>query len=206
MGKRVKRSAPVIRAGRTGPVKVRLRKISCEHARAYPPDGHGREWWQRLKDAFGTGSSEFVDASLAQLIAAARLPGSGISEVGVNAALAFIEGARPQDELECALVLQMACTHAAAMAVLRRVGSGSGGDRNLAANASAVARLLRAYTMQVETLRRWRYGSTKATYIEHVQLNEGAQAIIGRVVLDRPAEERPPGISSAQAELSDSCS
>ena len=71
-----------------------------------------------MKSAFGTASSAFVDASLFQLIAAARLPGSGISEVAVNAALAFIESAKPREEIECALVIQMACTHVAAMAVL----------------------------------------------------------------------------------------
>jgi hypothetical protein len=56
---------------------------------SYPPDGQAREWWQRLKNAFGTASSEFVQASLYQLIAAAPLPGSGISEIAVNASLAF---------------------------------------------------------------------------------------------------------------------
>ncbi len=61
--------------------------------------------------------SAFVAASLQQLIAAARLPNSGISEIAVNASLAFIEGAKPRDEIECALVIQMACTHSAAMAV-----------------------------------------------------------------------------------------
>jgi hypothetical protein len=49
-----------------------------------------------LKNAFGTASSAFVDASLQQLIAAAWLPNSGISETAVNASLAFIEGAKPQ--------------------------------------------------------------------------------------------------------------
>jgi hypothetical protein len=47
-----------------------------------------------LKSALGTASSDFVNASLFQLISAARLPGSGISEIAVNAALAFIEGAK----------------------------------------------------------------------------------------------------------------
>jgi hypothetical protein len=78
------------------PVKVRLRQINSDYARPYPPDGQAREWWLRLKNAFGTTSSEFVDASLQQLIAAARLPNSGISEIAVNASLAFIEGAKPQ--------------------------------------------------------------------------------------------------------------
>jgi hypothetical protein len=52
-----------------------------------------------LKKAFGTSSNHFVDAALQQLIAAARLPLSGISEIAVNASLAFIEGAKPRDEL-----------------------------------------------------------------------------------------------------------
>jgi hypothetical protein len=103
--------------------------------------------------ALGTASSAFVVASLQRLIAAARLPNSGISEIAVNASLAFIEGAKPRDEIECALVIQMACTHSAALAVLNRLG-GAARERTVAAMASAAARLLRAYTGQVETWRR----------------------------------------------------
>jgi hypothetical protein len=105
----------------SAPVRVRLRRINFRHARPYPPDGQAREWWQRLKNAFGTASSAFVEAALHQLVATARLPCSAISETAVNASLAFIEGAKPRDEVECALVIQMACTHAAAMSVLVRL-------------------------------------------------------------------------------------
>ena len=108
------------------PVRVKLRRKNSEQAIPYPPDGQAREWWQRLKNAFGTTSSAFVEASLYQLIAAARLPNSGICEISVNASLAFIEGAKPRDEIECALVIQMACTHSAAMAVLNRLGGAAG--------------------------------------------------------------------------------
>src|SRR5262245_5190997 len=111
------------------PVKVRLKRVSGREAIPYPPDGQAREWWQRLRNAFGTTSSTFVAASLQQLIAAARLPYSGISEIAVNASLALIEGAKPQGEIEAALVLQMACTHAAAMAVLATIAGGHGPDR-----------------------------------------------------------------------------
>jgi len=48
------------------PVRVRLKRVSCDHAVPYPPDGQAREWWQRLKNAFGTTSSAFVGASLQQ--------------------------------------------------------------------------------------------------------------------------------------------
>ena len=74
------------------------------------------------EECLGTTSSAFVEASLYQVVAAARLPNSGISEVAVNATLAFIEGAKPQGEVECAFVIQMACTHGAAMSVLGRLG------------------------------------------------------------------------------------
>jgi hypothetical protein len=130
MSKKPRRAVTPARTGNV-PVKVRLQRINSDYARPYPPDGQAREWWQGLKNAFGTTSSAFVDASLQQLIAAARLPLGGISETAVNASLAFIEGAKPQDEVECALVVQMACTHGAAMAAgnvpvkvrLRRINS-----------------------------------------------------------------------------------
>jgi hypothetical protein len=40
---------------------------------------------------------------------------------------------KPQSEVECALAIQMACTHTAAMAVLNRLGGGHGTERSVAA-------------------------------------------------------------------------
>ena len=83
-------AAPSVAAGKVpAPVKVRLKRVNCDQAIPYPPDGQTREWWHRLKNAFGTASSAFVAASLQQLIAAARLPNSGICEIAVNASLAL---------------------------------------------------------------------------------------------------------------------
>src|SRR5205085_2910085 len=80
------------------PVRVKLKRMNCDQAKAYPPDGESKLWWDRLKGALGTSSSDFVNSSLFQLQAAARLPCSGISETAVNAALAMIEAASPKDE------------------------------------------------------------------------------------------------------------
>src|SRR6266480_1684232 len=185
MSKKLRAPATSVVSGSVpAPVRVRLKRVNCNHAIPYPPDGQAREWWQRLKNAFGTASSAFVQASLYQLIAAARLPGSGISEIAVNASLAFIEGAKPEGEVECALVIQMACTHTAAMAVLNRLGGGHGSDRSVTAMASAAARLMRAYASQVETLRRLRNGGSQIVRVEHVHVNEGGQALIGNVRKD----------------------
>jgi hypothetical protein len=90
------------------PVRVRLRRVNANRSENHPPDGEAKVWWTRLKRALGTNSSDFVNASLSQLQAAACLPSGGISEVGMNAALALIEGTAARNEIEGALAVQMA--------------------------------------------------------------------------------------------------
>lgn len=174
-------AAPAVSEHHEPPVRVKLRRLNANLSRPYPPDGAGADWWRRLKTALGTESSAFVNASLRQLQSAAQLPFGGISEVGVNAALAMIEAAAPRNEVEAALAIQMACAHSAAMSVLSRYGGGGGGDRRAIALASAAARLLQAYASQVETLRRLRQGGSQFVRVEHVHINEGGQAVIGNV-------------------------
>jgi hypothetical protein len=149
--------------------------------KAYPPDGDGKNWWQRLNKALGTVSSDFVNASLLQIQAAARSPLGIISETAINAGLAMISAAAPKDEIEGALAVQMSCTHSAAMAVLAKLDAAFGTERRIAALASAAARLLKAYAMQVQVLRRLRNGGQQFMRIEHVHINEGGQAIIANV-------------------------
>jgi hypothetical protein len=167
-----------------GPIKVKLQRINASEAKPYPPQGVTREWWQRLKNALGTASSAFVYSSLMQLIAAAKLPGGGTSEMAVNASLALIENAKPKDEVESALLIQMACTHTAAMTAVAAFAGTHGHGRDATQKASAASRLLRAYTAQVETLHRLRHGGSQFVRVEHVQVNEGGQALIGNVRKD----------------------
>src|SRR3982074_2977033 len=167
---------------RRPPVRVRTRRITASFAKLYPPDGEGKIWWGRLKKALGTGSSDFVNASLHQLQAAAQLPGSGISETGINAALAMIEGFAPQNEVEAALAVQMACTHIATRSVRARLGPGGAAEAPAVRLASAAARLLRAFSTQFEAYRRLRHGGDQFVRVEHIHINEGAQAVIGSVL------------------------
>jgi hypothetical protein len=101
--------------GRLPPVRVKMCRTGAFVEKVYPPDGDSKNWWQRLNKALGTASSDFVNASLLQIQAAARSPFGTISETAMNAALAMIAGARPKDEIEGALTVQMAFTHTAAM-------------------------------------------------------------------------------------------
>jgi hypothetical protein len=161
--------------------RVKLRRVHANSALIYPPDGNSKDWWARLNQALGTTSSAFVNASLHQLQAAARLPGGGLSEIAVNAALAMIEAAAPKDEIEGALAVQMACTHTAAMAILGRLGGAHARTPHVAALGSAAARLLRAYTAQIEALRRLRRGAEQIIRVERVDVRNGGQAIVGAV-------------------------
>ena len=161
------------------PIGVKLRRINANLAQAYPPKGDERLWWARLKVALGTSSSDFVNASLYQLQAAASLPGAGICEIAMNAALAFVESLRPQNELEAALAIQMACTHSANMTILSRLRGG--GDRHVAATSSASARLVQAFATQAETLRRLKIGNLQTVRVEHVHVHGGVKAAIENI-------------------------
>ena len=66
----------------------------------------------------------------------------------------------------------------------------------MSAYSSAAAKLLRAYALQVEALRRLRNGGSQFVRVEHVHVHEGGQAIVGNI---RQNAEKPPslGVSSA---------
>jgi hypothetical protein len=169
-----------IRLSRYVPMKPKARSNR-------PPDGERKQWWDALKSALGTASSSFVNVSLLQLQAAARLPDGALSEVTMNAALAMIEAAAPQNEIEAALAVQMACTHCAAMFVLSRTQSGCV-HRFISACSAAAAKLLRAYTLQVEALRHLRSGGAQHVRVEHVHINDQARALIGSVSVNSNRE------------------
>jgi hypothetical protein len=170
------------------PVRVKLERINCDVAKSLPPEGDHQVWFDRLMVACGSASPDFIGATLIQLQAAARLPNSGLSEIAVNAALAMIESEQPRGETECALVIQMACVHAATMAVLGRLGGGHGGDRHVLAAATAASRLSRTFAILVETLRRLRSGGSQVIRIERVDVRDGGQAVIGHINKERSSE------------------
>jgi hypothetical protein len=172
---------------RKAPVRVKLEPINCNISRSLPPEGERQIWLDRLKAALGTASIEFVDATLYQLQAAARLPNSGVSEIAVNAALAMIESEQPRGETECAIVVQMACIHSATMAILGRLSTAYG-DRSILAAATAASRLSRSFAVLVETLRRQRSGGSQVIRIERVDVRDGGQAIIGNIKQERSHE------------------
>ena len=169
------------RQRRSPPVQIKLKGIQGNVAAFGSPDVNEDIWREQLKAAFGTVSDAFVEVSLRQLQYAACMPGDGTSELAINAAIAMIAAAKPLNEIEAALALQMACTHSVLMAVMSRIGGAGGGPHRLPGLASATAKLVRAFSTTVETLRRQRSGGDQNIRVEHVHVYGGGQAVVGVV-------------------------
>jgi hypothetical protein len=175
-------------APRSPPVTVKLKAIQAEVATFGSPGLEDEVWRRQLRAAFGSVSDDFIETSLRHLQSAARMPGAGPSELGINAAIAMVTAAAPVNEIEAALAIQMACTHMAAMAMMSRIGGAHGGSQRLPGLASATSRLLRAFSSQVDTLRRLRTGGDQNIRVEHVHVHKGGQAIVG-AVSSRPVRD-----------------
>ena len=94
---------------------------------------------------------------------------------------------------------------ASKLAVLARFRGGGGSERRVVALASAAARLMRAYSGQVETLRRLRHGGDQHVRVEHIHINEGAQAVIGTVRAPDRRHDATTGVPSQDQQIDSDC-
>ena len=129
--------------------------------------------------ALGTDSAEFTDGVLRQLASAVSL-GGGADEEAINFALAVIAGIEPKDELETMLAMQMAVIHLATMTFTRRLAHVETLDQQHGSE-RALNKLARTFAMQLEALKRYRTGGEQKVVVQHVNVNEGGQAIVGTV-------------------------
>ena len=133
--------------------------------------------------ALGTDSAEFTDGVLRQLASAVSL-GGGADEEAINFALAVIAGIEPKDELETMLAMQMAAIHLATMTFTRRLAHVETLDQQHGSE-GALNKLARTFAMQLEALKRYRTGGEQKVIVQHVNVNEGGQAIVGTVARGR---------------------
>ena len=127
----------------------------------------------------GTSSQEFMDGVLRQL-ANAVSPGKDADEEAINFALVVIAGIEPKDELETMLAMQMVAIHLATMTFTRRLAHVETLDQQHGSE-RALNKLARTFAMQLEALKRYRTGGEQKVVVQHVNVNEGGQAIVGTV-------------------------
>ena len=142
---------------------------------------------ETLLDAFGTTSKDFLASELNRLsnsqLAAGQLH-TGQREM--NAALAAIDGTRPENEMAAMLASQMAATHSLAMDMLGRTRR-AGTPEQMQAHGALATKLLRTFTAQTEALAKVKRGGEQTVRVEHVHVYQGGQAIVG-AVSNRQAE------------------
>ena len=155
-----------------------------------------------LMQALGTADNDFIDGLLHQL-ADASSKGRRVDESRLNFMLAVIKGTNPKDQLEAMLAAQMAAIHVATMRFARQLTGAENLEQQDSAE-SALNKLSRTFTTQMEALKRYRSGGEQKVTVQHVSVNEGGQAIVGNVTqskseaaLSRPAN-LPPALTDAR--------
>jgi hypothetical protein len=149
-------------------------------------------WRDRLHNAFGTRSQDFLDAELQRILPMFRGKDGKIDTGAVEAVLAVLDGSEPQNEIEAMLVIQMATTHALAMKLSRRLATVDTIEQNDSASIT-LTRLQRTFTTQVEALANLRRGGKQKMTVEHVHVHPGGQAIVGNVTTGGRGEEGANG-------------
>jgi hypothetical protein len=163
-------------------VAINIKQPKTGPTEISPTHSDGAGWQTRLTDALGTSSPAFVDVELARLMTAFRDKAGVIDAKAVNAALAVIDGLKPQNEIEAALAVQIAVTHGLAMKFAARLYSGK--LETIPQQDSAaltLSRLQRAFTTQLDALSNMRRGGRQKMVVEHVHVYPGGQAIVGEV-------------------------
>jgi hypothetical protein len=151
----------------------------------HSPHTDDSAWHDTLLDAFGTSSEPFATAEIKRL--AYGLQNNDqmvVSDDELNAALAAVDGARPENETAAMLASQMALTHSLAMALLGRTRRAELLAQFDSAGSLAV-KLLRTFTAQVEALAKLKRGGEQVVRVEHVHVYPGGQAIVGTVTNHR---------------------
>jgi hypothetical protein len=137
-------------------------------------------WRDRIRNAFGTRSDDFVDVELRRVLTMFRDKDGEIDATAVEAVLAVLDGSEPQNETEAMLLIQIATTHALTMKIARRLTTVDTIPQNDSASVT-LARLQRTFTTQIETLASLRRGGRQKMTVEHVHVHSGGQAIVGTV-------------------------
>ena len=127
----------------------------------------------------GTCDLHFM-AGVQNQVAAIGAQGKKFDAVSSNFLLSVVRGVKPRDELEAMLAIQMAAIHQATMMMARRLNHVDTIPQQDAAE-RALNKLARTYSMQMETLKRYRSKGQQVVRVERVTVHDGGQAIVGAV-------------------------
>lgn len=130
--------------------------------------------------SMGAIDEDMAKMMTAQLVNSIR-HGQEADKVFIDGTIAMYRGIEPQDNVECMLTSQMVTCHNMAMECARRAMLADQTHEGIDANVNYVTKLMRTFTAQVETLKRYRTGGKQTIQVQHVNVSEGGQAIVGNI-------------------------
>jgi hypothetical protein len=98
--------------------------------------------------------------------------------------LSIVRDMAPRDPVESMLAVQMAATHVATIRAGRRMAN-CDMLQQLEAHYTGFNKLARTFAAQVEALRKHRNGGKQTVVVQHVNVADGGQAIVGTVATGR---------------------
>ena len=150
-----------------------------------PKEGHGVtvHGADTLKNVFNTKCQDQADAFLAHCVKVLRDDEAGdAGEFNDERAfmLSIVNDIAPRDTVERMLAVQMAATHVAAIRSARQLAFANRIEQVQACN-SGFNKLTRTFAAQMEALRKHRNGGKQTVTVQHVNVEDGGQAIVGNV-------------------------
>lgn len=121
-----------------------------------------------------------VVSYLASQLAQLGSKGNRVDEKASNFVMGFVDAMEPRDPAELLLCTQMAATHQAVMTMAQRLNHIDTIQQQDSAE-RALNKLMRTYTTQMETLKRYRMKGQQLVRVERVTVEEGGRAIVGNV-------------------------
>jgi len=145
-----------------------------------------------LMEALAAIDPDFVTGLVSQL---ARAGGGEVDEQRLSFMLSVVKSIKPRDQVEAMLAAQMAAVHTATMRFSRNLAEAEYLDLQDSAERT-FNKLTRTFVIQMDALKRYRTGGEQAITVQHVNVSEGGQAIVGNVTQGK--RDAPPVESAAQ--------
>jgi hypothetical protein len=142
------------------------------------PKGLGLEGFDvaRAGNALGSGDPFFVIGLCNQLLHSRSASNPFLAD-RLNFMLSIVNGIEPRDATEALLASQMAAVHCALMECIRHMNAANTRDHRQEEQ-NAMMRLSRVFSMQLETLKRYRSTGEQRIQVQHINVNAD-KAVVG---------------------------
>ena len=167
------------------PVLFKYHSRKNDEIRITPVDDDTELAKAKMLQSFGTTSDELQNYFMQQI----RLvfSESASSTEGDKLIASFCKGItilhelKPRDVIEVMLIIQMIGVHNLAIATLSRALLPSQAAESAEAYIQQTTKMLRTFAQQMDALKNYRRTGQQKVIVEHVNVNQGGQAVVGSI-------------------------